>query len=94
MLLASLQHFSITSLAVFITATILPLPRGAAFAIKCPRLATRLTAVLKSSAPLATSAEYSPKLKPQTASALKPFSFNKRQKAILTVNIAGCVYCV
>ena len=42
------------------TATIFPVPAGAAVSINSPRLATKATASSKLNAPDATKAEYSP----------------------------------
>ena len=60
------------------TATIFPLPAGAAVSMNSPRFATKATASSNERAPAATKAEYSPKESPATISGLMPFSANKR----------------
>ena len=60
------------------TATIFPLPAGAAVSINSPRLATKETASSKERAPAATRAEYSPRERPATISGVMPFSTIRR----------------
>jgi len=64
--------------SAFKTATIFPEPAGAASSMKLPRLATKATAVLKSRAPAATKAEYSPRERPATISGSIPLSAKSR----------------
>ena len=60
------------------TATIFPLPAGAAVSINSPRFATKATASSNERAPAATRAEYSPKERPATISGVIPFSAKRR----------------
>ena len=60
------------------TATIFPLPAGAAVSMNSPRLATKATASSNERAPAATRAEYSPRERPATISGVIPFSAKRR----------------
>ncbi len=63
-------------------------------ACNCPRRRASFTASENSSAPAATSAEYSPRLCPATKSGVMPCFSSARYAATETVRIAGCVFSV
>ena len=70
-------------------AAIVPPTRWPSSAINSPRRRTNCSALSKSSAPAATSAEYSPKLWPATTSGCKPCASSTRNTATLCVSRAG-----
>jgi len=72
-----------------------PCPGGTACCIDCPRNCTKPTAVLKSTASAATSAEYSPRLCPAIAGGIAPPCLRQtRQVATPAVSMSGCVLSV
>ena len=77
------------------SAAIAPTPGGTAACISRPRSRTMRSASAKSSAPAATSAEYSPRLCPATHVGRRSLScVNTRHAATLVARIAGWVLCV
>src|SRR5690606_2147294 len=92
---ASAQMLRTRSSSAPITAAIAPVPAGAASCISWPRMRTRCAASCSAIAPAATSAVYSPRLWPASATGVAPpAACQARHTATPAASRAGCVYSV